>query len=311
MKRKLAVATATVLSLAFPTAIANAAPDPTTGVELGVSQSQFSALQAQFNPSLARTEGLRAVRQLREEMWNLNPYLSVNGSTGTKLRDVVQAKGWSKTDYISNVSIDSDLTWMAIQRASEQVHRFEPAHTRPNGGSIWDATRNGRHSNGEILMTGTGVTLSDAIVKYWGHGELRALNASKGEANAQSGHLHTLINPENTYYGFGRVSGRKNGQGSVDTVIAGLSGVAPAKALANESNTPNKTYNTWLYNAAGDRRDVTGVKDNAPGQFPSGITNPGGTSGSSGDIGMIIGIILGVVSILGSIWMAIQQFLPR
>lgn len=61
MKRKLITATVTAVALSLPTAIANAAPDPTTGVELNVSQSQFVYGKATVNPGLGRTEGLQAL----------------------------------------------------------------------------------------------------------------------------------------------------------------------------------------------------------------------------------------------------------
>lgn len=61
MKRKLAVALATSLSLAFPTAVANAAPSPTTGVELGVESNEFAYKTVSYNPATGRTAGKQAL----------------------------------------------------------------------------------------------------------------------------------------------------------------------------------------------------------------------------------------------------------
>ena len=43
------------------------------------------------------------------------------------------------------------------------------------------------------------------IVDMWGKGEIDALIRNNGSFGLDSGHLYTLINPSNLYYGFGHV----------------------------------------------------------------------------------------------------------
>ena len=45
------------------------------------------------------------------------------------------------------------------------------------------------------------------IIDQWGKGEEKALRASSGQWTQQNGHVHTLINPELRYFGFGYVKG--------------------------------------------------------------------------------------------------------
>ncbi|OFO16205.1 hypothetical protein HMPREF3088_02210 [Corynebacterium sp. HMSC22B11] len=284
MKRKLAVATATVLSLAFPTAIANAAPSPTTGVELVNGKDQFGNTRAKFNINEGNTVGLPALKELRSWAWDQNPlfrgYDHEGFGKGTRLQDVARANGITTKDEYLNIATHSDLHWIAVQRAMETSTKFD--HVRPDGSSPRTATRNGVTPAIESLSAGT--TLRDAIINGWGKSEVKKLNNNGGVWAGGTGHAIHILHPRHKVWGFGQV-----------TVPGSKYRVYSTAVHADMA----------LEDADGFGKNYTNTGNNNP-------NNPPAMDSSSGsDIGKIIGIILGVVSILGSIWMAIQQFLPR
>lgn len=172
MKRKLAVATATVFSLAFPTAIANATPSPTTGVELGVASKDFAYTQVTYDPAAGRTERYKALRDLRAEAWDENiPFVGYTEfgvdhfPAGTRLQDVARHYGVTRSEYL-NFKMDENLNWIAIQRAIEATSHF--AHVRPNGGSTKGATRNGVAPYLESLSSGSRQSTRTAVLQSLG-----------------------------------------------------------------------------------------------------------------------------------------------
>ena len=309
MKRKLAVATATVLSLAFPTAIANAAPSPTTGVELVAEADKFVRVRGTYNPDEGNSVGLPALKELRSWAWDNNPrfrgYDHENFADGTRLQDVARANGITTKDQYLDITSHSDLHWIAIQRAVEASATF--AHHRPDGSSNDTATR-GRISPAiESLSAGT--TLRDAIINGWGKEEVAELNRNggnwSGEKGKATGHAVHLLHPNHKVWGFGQVRVPGTGYGQYGAAVHAE--MTPAEADRG-AGMPSGSRTTYLERAA---KDGENPRPNNPGTGNNPNNPPAMDSSSGSDIGKIIGIILGVVSILGSIWMAIQQFLPR
>lgn len=66
------VAAAAVIAASVP-GIANADPEPTTGVELVVSKDKFIGQKVTYDPAAGTNEGAAALRELRGYMWDQNP----------------------------------------------------------------------------------------------------------------------------------------------------------------------------------------------------------------------------------------------
>lgn len=280
------VAAAATLTLA-PAALAE--PAPVTGVELGTPVQKSVAVNARFDFTEAYTVGLPQLKKLRGEMWDQNvPF------NKTTLRAAAAAHGLTtKEAYVNAVQIDPDLTRIAVQRAAEQPVNGVGHYRVAEGVNDWNtATIDGRRSLGENAAAG--VDMAHAIYNSWGYGELAALKELKGEWGSTAGgnsdgHLHTLLNPENRYYGFGYVNVYPGGAYR-DFVVAEVSHEALGGAAL-----PEGTQNVNLYRPA------------KPGETPTGIQEykerprrdqQGANSGSSADVKSIIGIITAVISLL-------------
>lgn len=290
--RLMVAAVSAAVALSMSPVVAHAAPAPLTGVELNGSVDQSVAVDAQFDAGDAYTVGLQALRQLRGEMWDLNPYFSTDGiNTSTRLRDVAAKNDLdTKEAYVNAFSIDHSLTRISVQRAAEQMDGL--SHDRPDGTECWSATVDGDQSWSESLAGGT--NLKNSILKSWGHGELRALNAAKGVHNGANGHLHMMLNPKNNYYGFGQVHIKGSKWGTYTASQASKTPGASPQMPAGEQR-------VWLYRPAAQNENPTGLKDGVPGPLRDTTTPGGGLDGSSGELNSIIGIIFGVLSLLGVI----------
>lgn len=316
--RLLTAAVAASLALTLAPAAANAEPAPLTGVELNKSVSQSVAVDATFDYNAAVNIGLPALKQLRGEMWDINPYFNNNKTAGTtRLQDVARQHGLTtKSAYVNAVSIDAGLTRISIQRAAEQVGGL--SHDRPDGTSPWTAKIGPHQSWGESL--GGGLDLRSSILEGWGRGELDALNKARGGWNVSNGHLHMMINPKNLYYGFGEVK-----------INGSLTYTAAHTSDRSTGLTPmaGGTQRVWLYRAPKWGEAPTGLKSGHPGQAsqpkpqpkpqpqpqpqpqpkpkpqPPSNQNPApaapGEGGSNLDINTIIGIIFGILGLLGAV----------
>lgn len=291
--RLLTAAVAATLSLSLAPAIANAEPAPLTGVELNTTAANSVAVDATFDYGAARSEGLPALKKLRGEMWDINPYFNDSEQPGsTHLQDIARQRGLqTKEQYVNAVAIDDALTRIAVQRAGEQGARW--GHKRPDGTDAWTATANGTKFYAESLAAGT--SLGRSIAQSWGHGELAALQDGRGSYNSGSGHLHMMLNPKNKYYGFGAVflPGTEHG-----TYTAASASETPG----NSAPIASGMQRAWLYRPAKPGENPTGTKQGIPGpvkQVPGDAAGLGG--GSSSELNTIIGIIFGVLSLLGVI----------
>lgn len=245
MNRKALLTGIVTAGLLFPVGIAHAAPEPTTHVELNVDAKETIAENVQFDPSVGRTEGLQALRELRAKMWDANPQFRGYGFEGYEgtLQDAAEAEGiTSKAEYL-DVTMDSEYAWIAIQRAYESSTVF--SHKRPDGSEMSTATINGHSASTESLAAGTG-SLRNTILKTWGEGELKALKDAKGLANGENGHLVNMIHPQQKYYGFGAVEVEGSEYG---TYFAGLSSNQAAGSDDGPANTPAGTQTVELHRA--------------------------------------------------------------
>lgn len=290
--RLMVAAVSAAVALSMSPVVAHAAPAPLTGVELNSPVENSVAVDAQFDAGDAYTVGLQALRQLRGEMWDLNPYFSTDGmDTSTRLRDIAAKYDLdSKEAYANAFTIDHSLTRISVQRAAEQPGGL--SHIRPDGTSPWTATVNGDQSWSESLAGGT--DLKGSILKSWGHGELRALNAAKGVSNSDNGHLHMMIDPKFKYYGFGQVYLRGSKYGNYSASQA-------SEKPGTSTQMPAGEQRVWLYRSAAPNEKPTGLKEGVPGPLQDTTAPGGGLGGSSGELNSIIGIIFGVLSLLGVI----------
>lgn len=302
------MATSTALTL-VPLQTANAEPAPVTGVELGTTLAGSVAVNSRFDFNDAYTIGLPQLKKLRGEMWDKNvPF------NGVSIRQAAADAGLPTKDaYVNAVKIDPNLTRIAVQRAAEQhavpdIYQ-QLSHDRVVSGDLWGATIDGKQTWGENLSTGN---LASAISNGWGHGELSALerlNGNRGSIGGQSnGHLHTLLDPANRYFGFAHVTVYNGGQyyefASAEVSKSPLGGAA-LPAGRQEVN---------LYRPARSGETPTGEQPfRAPTKpvpsNPGTGLNVGGGSGSSADVQTIIGIIAAVVSLLGVLAGIAQQFM--
>lgn len=214
-------AVATLATVGLP-AVAVAAPDPTTGVELGVEQDQFVAVTATFDPGQGRAEGIEAIKELRALMWEKNPPYrgyGFEGYTGT-LQDAAAKEGLNtKEDYVNAVQADENMNWIAIQRALENAHLEELSHDRPNGPESKIMVRDGNTFDTMESLSAGPFSMREQIVDQMGKGEYQALvnldgkpgdtqiwNAEKRQfEKASSGHLMHLLYPRYKNYGVGLV----------------------------------------------------------------------------------------------------------
>ena len=300
------MATATALTL-VPQQAANAEPAPVTGVELGTSIANSVAVNARFDFNDAYSIGLPELKKLRGEMWDKNvPF------DGVSIRQAAADAGLrTKNDYVNAVSIDPNLTRIAVQRAAEQ--RAVPdiyqqlSHDRVVSGDLWGATIDGKQTWGENLSTGD---LASAISDGWGHGELSVLerrNGYRGSIGGQTnGHLHTLLNPANRYFGFGHVTVYNGGRyyefSSAEVSRTPLGGAA-LQAGKQEVN---------LYRPARVGETPSGEQQfRAPAKPNLGDTGNAGTdtSGSSSDVRTILSIITAVITLISVLAGVAQQFM--
>lgn len=304
------VAAATALTLA-PAAIpanpaalpfAAAEPAPITGVELNVDKQHAVAVDATFDPSAAADVGLPALKKLRAQMWDANPYYNHTQYAGTtRLQDIASAYGLTTKDaYVNAVAIDGALTRISIQRAAEQQATSGLTHTRPDGTRSFTATVDAKGGFAESLSAGR--DLEAAILQGWGHGELRALNAARGGWNEDNGHLHMMLNPKYRYYGFGEVT--------IPGTKYGIYAAAHASDDAVGADYTGEAQRVWLYRAPKPGEAATGIKEGVPGPLRADATLrelSSGDGSSAADAQRIIGIFTALITLFGVIASVAQQ----
>ncbi|AEI09282.1 putative secreted protein [Corynebacterium resistens DSM 45100] len=311
MKRKLITATVTAVALSLPTAIANAAPAPTTGVELNVSQDQFVSGKATVNPGLGRTEGLQALKDLRAWAWDTNPlfrgYGYENYPAGTRLQDVAKKNGITTKAAYTQIQADENLNWIAIQRAFESAKSF--AHQRPDGTDGSTATRHGSAPALESLACGTNQTMRSAIFDGFGRREVAALDQNGGNYSNSTGHAIHVLHPTHKVWGFGQVSISGSKCGNYTAAVNGQS-------LTKQDTTPSETKVYTLHRTPVPGERPTGQIQETPKPAPDQGNKPAPAPGQaiSSDFSSptaIAGTIIAALTFLGGLWAIIQQFLPR
>lgn len=312
-KKFTAAVAALAVSSSIFTGVANAAPDPATGVELNVPLNRTVTLDVISNQG---ADVQQALYDIRGEMWDKNvPF------EGTTLREAASKAGYANKDaYVKAARVDSNMSFIAVQRAAETLIWPSLAHKRPTNdsckisecSSVWTATRNGEQSWGENLSSSA--NLRHSIMQLWGRGEESALRAAKGHPNDRNGHLWLMINPKYTAYGAANAFSYVNG------------GLKEASSM--QASTMRKGDGQYLENT----RTQLKVADNGkihPGKFPNN-TDPSqmqsngnggiditGLLGSlgNGESGKIFGIIAGVLGVIGALGVIanflMQNFGPR
>ncbi|MDY6050712.1 MAG: hypothetical protein SPI77_09245 [Corynebacterium sp.] len=262
MRKRLmsAVGIATALTFSVMPGVALAVPAPVTDVELNVPTSDFVAVDASFNPSDSARLGMPALRQLRAEMWEINPPID-----GQPLRQLAAKSGLtSKEAYVNAVKGNGNLTIIGIQRAVEASYLF--AHQRPFTANCEIASclpeetalvaNTGVSSWGQNLAANSRGDLTSAILEQWGHGELQALKDANGYFNTGNGHLRWLLFPDVREIGFGAVF--VDGIGYFTSAHGPIFGgnTLPYRA----DSFPNRAYTTRLYRSADGSESPTGVR---------------------------------------------------
>lgn len=294
----------TTVAVSLSPVVAHAAPAPVTGVGLNGPENKSVAVDAQFNPDDAYTVGLQALRQLRGEMWDLNPRFTLHlNSKPTHLQDIAaEYRLNNKQEYVNGFSIDHTLTRIAIQRAVEETgskdytQTRKANHIRPDGTDFWKAMVNPTFEDEaqtveEALDAGS--NLRDSILNRWGRSQLDGLNKVGGHSKYESVYLHLLLNPQYRYYGFAQVSipGSKHG-----TYTVAEANTVPHKG----TKMPTGEQRVWLYRPAAPGEKPTGLRKGVPGPLRD-LNGPSSAGESSGGAGPILGIIFGVLGVLGII----------
>ena len=312
-KKFTAAVAALAVSSSIFTGVANAAPDPATGVELNVPLNRTVTLDVISNQG---ADVQKALYDIRGEMWDKNvPF------EGTTLREAANKAGYANKDaYVKAAWVDSNMSFIAVQRAAETLVWPSLAHKRPTNdsckisecSSIWTAKRNGERSWGENLSSSA--NLRHSIMQLWGRGEESALRAAKGRPNAQNGHLWLMINPKYTAYGAANAYSHVNG---------GLKEAASMQASHMRKGDGQYLENTRTQLKVADNGSIR------PGKFPEnqdpGQVQPNGNSGidingllgslGNGESGKIFGIIAGVLGVISALGLIanflMQNFGPR
>lgn len=302
MRKRLMAVIATLATAVTPMAIANAAPEPTTGVETLVNPDQWVGVPVEFDYAAA-DEGFQAQRQLRAEMWDINPPFK-----GKPLRVAAAEAGMKTKDaYVNGFKLDYNLSKIAVQRSVEQVRGL--MHARPTGTNCaWTdnnkclanegtATINGQGGWGNSLAAGR-ATIRESVLDAWGHGELAALRTANGFFDGPSGHLHQAINPENKYQGFGLIrrldgSGYKYYSATTFGWNATTGGTTPLK---------KGVQRVTIYRAAvkGERPTGTTTPTNPANPLPGNLGDVLQSSDGSNSA-QIFGVIARLVSLVGLI----------
>ncbi|MCS4532288.1 hypothetical protein N7326_07705 [Corynebacterium sp. ES2794-CONJ1] len=329
MKNKALIALTLSASMLLPAHIAQAAVAPTTNVEMNAETSEFVAMSATFDPSLGRTEGIAALKELRSKMWDLNPiyrhYYLDKFPEGTRLQDVARHYGITSKAQYTNVKSDENLTWIAVQRAGEAGYKF--AHTRIDGSSYRTATRDGHKPQLESLALGQ-PTLRETILKAWGEKELDALKKTGGTFSGDSGHLMHMLNPEHSTYGFARVHvhGLKNKISPSYAAISSSPATKPDRIPAGErtewiyrtkekgesatgiigGSTPKETPAPKPQNPPrpSKKPEVPGNNNTQPDKKPDNDPNSGSAAdfgGENNTVGIIVGVIVAVIGLIGAL----------
>ena len=295
--RSLAVAACAATALAVaPTASAD--PAPFTGVELNQPADQVVTFEANFDLTRDNEVALQKVRELRADMWDRN--VPFNGET---LQYAAKVNGLkTKEAYVNEVRIDHGYALIALQRALEEAGGID--HTRPyNGtctnecGSPWTAKLDGAQSFGENVSSSGDISQA---MRGWGQNEVDDLYDANGESNRENGHLHSMIDPKNRYFGVATVR-TAEGDSAAMQVAHRKSGTtefpegARTEALARPAHT-GETPST---------KPVPLPKQQG-GQGTQGTVSVGEPSTAK-----IIGIIFAIVGLLATVFNFAQQYLPQ
>lgn len=304
MCKRLMAVIATLATAITPMAIANAVPEPTTGVETLVGPDQWVGVPVEFDYAAA-DEGFQAQRQLRAEMWDINPPFE-----GKPLRVAAAEAGMTTKDaYVNGFKLDYNLSKIAVQRSVAQVRGL--MHARPSGTDCaWvagsdcleeekTATINGQGGWGNNLAAGTAATtIRQSVLQSRGHGELAFLRAANGVFNTNNGHLYQALNPQNKFHGFGmvkRLDSSKYTYYSATTFgwNATTGGTTPLK---------KGVQRVTIYRAAvkGERPTGTTTPTNPTNPLPGNIGDVLQSSEGSNSA-QIFGVIAGLVSLVGLI----------
>ena len=127
-KKFTAAVAALAVSSSIFTGVANAAPDPATGVELNVPLNRTVTLDVISNQG---ADVQQALYDIRGEMWDKNvPF------EGTTLREAASKAGYNNKDaYVNAAKVDSNMSFIAAQRAAETLVWPNLAHKRPTNDS--------------------------------------------------------------------------------------------------------------------------------------------------------------------------------
>ncbi|MGT2665989.1 hypothetical protein ACVRYP_01510 [Streptococcus rifensis] len=174
-------------------------------VSLGDTVGQTASIQVVLNQSSVKTQAMTQLANLRRDMYqNVNPKFN-----GTDLRSYLATLGITSAEqYATLFTWDNSLERIAIQRAVETGTHRQIAHLRANGESIFTARDllSGQSFNSEIIQWGLDSQSALTDANGFAYGEVGALNSANGYANSANGHLHTLLDPAYTSYGFASIS---------------------------------------------------------------------------------------------------------
>lgn len=212
--RLLSVAAALTLAVAVvgvPSQVASAEPAAAqaplldTGVSLGSGLKV--AVTVDVDQQKVHDDAQAALKNLRVRMYN-DGSLPFEGSLGhsATLKDYAAKAGYDSADaYAGAFTWSQSLEMISIQRAAENAVTGM-SHSRPTGVSTFDASYKGAmSSNGEIITEDQDITnaIDGTGSGSWAE-EYASLKTNDGKYSgpSEAGHLHTLLDPQYTCYGF-------------------------------------------------------------------------------------------------------------
>lgn len=192
-----------------PAAVADPVDPQTPVLDTGVSLEDGLKVGAAVtvDQQAVHDRAQAALRALRIRMYN-DPSLPFEGSLGHSetLKDYAAKAGYDSAEaYADAFTWSQELEMIAIQRAAENSITGM-SHDRTAGSSTFTAAqRSGTTSNGEIITEYRDIdsAIDGAGPGSWS-GEYDSLKANDGRYSGPevAGHLHTLLDPGYTCYGF-------------------------------------------------------------------------------------------------------------
>lgn len=169
-------------------------------------------------------EILSLIRKARRNAYN-------DASTlfnGESLKEYVTKQGLSRDQYVNGIAYTSSNQNIAYERATATAKHGMMGHFNADGTEF--IFNGGWREN---LAWGANAT-PEYSFGLWVTNEIEHLKAANGNLNSENAHLHQILDPANTTFGFGKVKGRSGGEVSTLVISKEAVSYTPAESSAPE-----------------------------------------------------------------------------